>query len=57
MAKNFNAWPKGFPRSQSYPGKPVFNILEQTARRVPNRIAIIFAGTEITYAELKELAE
>jgi long-chain acyl-CoA synthetase len=57
MPKNFNAWPEGFPRNQFYPGKPVFNILEQTAKRVPNRLAIIFAGTEITYAELKELAE
>jgi long-chain acyl-CoA synthetase len=57
MSKNFNAWPKGFPRNQFYPGKPIFNILEQTAKRVPNRLAIIFAGTEITYAELKELAE
>jgi long-chain acyl-CoA synthetase len=57
MPKNFNAWPKGFPRNQYYPGKSIFSILEQTARRVPNRLAIIFAGTEITYAELKELAE
>ena len=57
MPKNFNAWPKGFPRNQFYPGKPIFNILEQTTRRVPNRLALIFAGTEITYAELKELAE
>jgi long-chain acyl-CoA synthetase len=57
MSKNFNAWPKGFPRNQFYPGKPIFNILEQTAKRVPNRLALIFAGTEITYAELKELAE
>jgi long-chain acyl-CoA synthetase len=57
MGKNYKAWPQGFPKNQFYPQKPVFNILEQTARRVPNRLAIIFAGTEITYGELKELAE
>jgi long-chain acyl-CoA synthetase len=57
MAKNFKCWPKGFPQSQFYPKKPVFNILEQTAKRVPNRLAIIFAGTEITYGELKILSE
>jgi long-chain acyl-CoA synthetase len=57
MAKNFKCWPKGFPKSQFYPKKPVFNILEQTAKRVPNRLAIIFAGTEITYGELKILSE
>lgn len=57
MPKNFKAWPKNFPKSQHYPNKPVFHLLEQTVRRVPNRIALIFAGSEITYAELKELAE
>lgn len=57
MPKNFNAWPKGFPRNQFYPGKPIFTILEQTAKRVPNRLALIFSGTEITYSELKELSE
>jgi long-chain acyl-CoA synthetase len=57
MAKNFKAWPKNFPRSQYYPNRPVFYLLEQTVRRVPNRLALIFAGSEITYSELKDLAE
>jgi long-chain acyl-CoA synthetase len=57
MAKNYKAWPNGFPHHQYYPGKPIFTILEQTAQRVPNRLALIFAGTEITYNELKTLSE
>lgn len=57
MAKNFKCWPQGYPRNQYYPGKSVFNLLEQTAKRVPNRLALIFSGTEITYSELKTLAE
>jgi len=57
VEKIYTAWPKGFPKSQNYPGKSIYNILVQTVRRVPDRIALIFAGTEITYAELKDLAD
>lgn len=57
MDKNYAAWPKGFPKNQYYPEKPIYNILKQTASRAPDRIALIFAGSEITYAELKDLAD
>jgi long-chain acyl-CoA synthetase len=57
MAKNFKAWPKDWPKSLNYPDIPVHAFLDQTANRVPNRIAIIFGGTELTYGELKELSE
>jgi len=57
MAKNFKAWPKGWPRSLNYPDIPVFAFLDQTAARVPDRIAIIFEGMELTFAELKALSE
>lgn len=57
MAKNFNAWPKDWPKSLNYPEIPVHTFLEQTAARVPNRIAIIFAGMELTYGELKALSD
>ena len=57
MAKNFNAWPEGWPRSLNYPEIPVHAFLDQTANRAPNRIAIIFGGMELTYAELKELSD
>ncbi len=57
MVKNYSAWPDKWPKHQYYPEKPIFSILEQTARRVPNRIALIFGGMEITYSELKILSE
>ena len=57
MPKNFKAWPKAWPKNLVYPEIPVQEFLDQTARRVPNRIAIVFAGMELTFAELKELSE
>jgi long-chain acyl-CoA synthetase len=57
MAKNFKAWPKEWPRSLNYPDIPVHAFLDQTANRVPNRIAMIFGGMELTYGELRELSE
>ena len=57
MAKNFNAWPEGWPKSLNYPAIPVHAFLAQTAERVPNRIAIVFGGMELTYGELRELSE
>ncbi len=56
MEKNFRAWPKHWPKSQSYPELPVHSLLDQTAARVPNRIAMVFAGMELTFGELKELS-
>lgn len=57
MAKNFNAWPKDWPRSIDYPKLPVYYILDQAALRVPNRRAIVFGGMELTFLELKTLTE
>ena len=57
MAKNFNAWPKDWPKSLNYPEIPVHAFLDQTADRVPNRVAIIFGGMELTYGELKDLSD
>jgi len=57
MGKNFKSWPKGWPKRQNYPEIPVYHFLKQTAERIPNRIAIVFGGLELTYAELKILAD
>ncbi|MBU2648023.1 AMP-binding protein [bacterium] len=57
MGKNFNAWPQFWPKTLDYPELPVFEFLDQTAARVPNRIAIIFGGMELTYRELKDLSD
>lgn len=57
MEKNFRAWPKDWPRSLDYPAVPVFNFLDDAARRVPNRIAMIFGGMELTFGEWKVLSD
>jgi len=57
MAKDFKAWPDQWPQSLNYPEQPVYSFLDQTAARIPNRLAIIFGGMELTYSELKNLAD
>jgi len=57
MPKNFNAWPAQWPKSLNYPEQPVYSLLDHTAARVPNRLAIIFGGMDITYSELKILVD
>ena len=57
MTKNFSAWPANFSKNLVYPEIPVFEFLNQSAQRCPNRIAIVFAGSEMTYLELKILSE
>lgn len=57
MAKNFKSWLKDWPKSLNYPEIAVPTFLEQTAARVPNRIAIIFSGMELTFGELKTLSD
>ncbi len=55
MAKNYKAWPEGWPKSLNYPEFPVYGILDQTAARAPNRIALVFGGAEFTYGEFQLL--
>ena len=57
MNKRFSAWPPKWPKTLTYPDIPIYEILDQTAERVPNRIALIFRGLELTYKEFKELSE
>ncbi|MEW5722066.1 MAG: long-chain fatty acid--CoA ligase [Thermodesulfobacteriota bacterium] len=57
MPKNFKAWPKDWPRSLNYPEVPVYDLLNNTAARVPNRLALVFGGMELTFSELKLLAD
>jgi len=54
--KNFKAWPKGRPKSLHYPLMPVYQFLNSAAARFPDRVAIRFAGMELTYQELLNLS-
>lgn len=57
MAKNFKCWPDQWAKTLNYPERPVHFFLEDTAERVPNRIAIHFGGMVLTYSELKTLVD
>ena len=57
MKKNSTHWPKGVFRHLEYPEIPVFELLRSSARKWPDRKAIIFRDTEITYRELDELSD
>ena len=49
--KNFSRWPIGVHRTLNYPEIPVYGFLDAAAARFPDRVAIRFSGTEITYGE------
>ncbi len=51
MPKNYNAWPDQWPKTLNYPEQPVYSFLDHTAARVPNRLAVVFGGMELTYSE------
>jgi len=52
----YGSWPRGLPFGLEYPPVPVHRLLEGSARKYPDRVAIIFAigGGQTTYAELWE---
>lgn len=56
ISKNYKAWPKGRPRTLSYPEIPVHKILASTSRKYPDMVAMRFMGIEITYKELDTLS-
>lgn len=49
-------WPKGIFRHLHYPEIPIFALL-RSASLAADRIAIIFAGAELTFRELDELSD
>jgi len=53
----FKNWPVNVPNSLHYPQIPLFEILNQTAAAHPQKVAIAYAGAEITYAELNSLCD
>src|SRR5579864_6571223 len=42
----------GVPHTLDYPDEPAFWLLEQSAARVPTRVACRFLNQQLTYAEL-----
>lgn len=50
-------WPPGVPKSLSVPRTSLYYNLEVSARRYPDKSALYYYGTSITYAELQRSAE
>ncbi len=48
----FKFYPKGLSRSLEYPTVGIFDFLETSARRYPDKTAIIYYGKKIKYSQL-----
>ncbi len=51
--RHFAHWPPGVPKSLSIPRTSLYYNLEVSARRYPDKAAIAYYGTVITYAEME----
>jgi fatty-acyl-CoA synthase len=52
FTRHYPHWPPGVPKTLSVPRTSLFYNLEVSARRFPDKAAIHYYGTDVTYAEL-----
>jgi long-chain acyl-CoA synthetase len=52
-----DSFPQGVPIQIKYPEIPVYSFMENSARKFPNRTALIFYGKKINYSNLWELSQ
>lgn len=57
MTRHHSIWPEGMPKSLDAPQQTIFRNLAESAARFPDRRALVFYGTEITYADLLDRVE
>ena len=50
---HYRFWPKGYPHTLDVPATSLYYNLEAAATRYPDKAAIAFYDTIVTYAELK----
>ncbi|AET68688.1 acyl-CoA synthetase (AMP-forming)/AMP-acid ligase II [Desulfosporosinus orientis DSM 765] len=55
--RHYEFWPKRLPKDLAVPQTSLFDNLEISARRYPDKIAIHYYGGSITYRRLKDEAE
>lgn len=53
----FQFWPARLPKSLDYPQMLLFEIIETTSKRYPDKPAVIYYGRRITYRELQSAIE
>lgn len=51
---HYRYWPKGFPKTLHVPETSLYYNLEAAARRYPDKAALVFYDTIVSYAELKQ---
>ena len=52
----FKLWPADVPKNIDYPAVPLQGILQETAKEFPEKVAIIYGNSEITYLQLDLLS-
>ena len=57
MKPHYSFWPARLPHSLSLPETTLWDNLDISARRFPNKDALVFLGTRLTYADLRTQAE
>lgn len=53
----FKYYPKDVPHHLDYPEVPLYQFLDDSAKKYPEKTALVFYDKEITYKELKELTD
>lgn len=54
---HFKFWPKRLPYELDYPRVPLFEFLETSARRYPDKPALVYYGKRISYQEMLDAVE
>ncbi|MEN9712212.1 MAG: hypothetical protein RLY90_473 [Pseudomonadota bacterium] len=57
MKPHHRFWPARLPHAITVPDTSLWDNLETSARRYPNKTALVFLGTQLTYAQLRSKAE
>ena len=57
MRPHYQFWPKRLPHSLSVPATSLWDNLATSARRYPDKSALVFFGSRTTYRELAQAAE
>jgi fatty-acyl-CoA synthase len=56
-APHYRFWPKRLPHRITVPATSLWDNLETSARRFPDKTALVFFGRKLSYADLKRQAE
>ncbi len=52
--RHYAVWPKGVPKTLTLPATSLYENLELSARRYPNKPALLYYGSSLSYAALKD---